>query len=243
MIRFDAKTRSGMTRRSFLQRTTATGLAAGGLGTAFLPGAARAQPKRGGTIRVAKGHGSTSDTLDPANWENGYMIALAYGVHGFLTGIGTDGEIEPELAESWEPSEDAATWRFKLREGATFHDGRPVTAEDVVASIDYHRGEDSTSAAKSLLEEIEDISAEGDEVVFALSGGNADFPATFADYHLAILPAAEDGGIDWRPASGRDPTSSSSSSRASRRGSSGSRRTGTRIAAGSTRSRCCRSST
>ena len=53
----------------------------------------------------------------------------------------------PELAESWEASADASVWRFKIRKGVTFHSGKPLTVEDVVASINFHRGEDSTSAA------------------------------------------------------------------------------------------------
>ena len=190
------------TRRRFLGTTSASLVAAG---VGFNPLAARAQPTRGGTIRVAKGHGSTADTLDPATTENGFMIALTYGLNGFLTGVGADGAVEPEVAESWEPSEDAAQWRVKLRPGVTFHDGREVTTDDVVASINYHRGEESASAAKPLVEEITDIAAEGgDTVVFTLAAGNADFPYTLADYHLAILPSSE-GEVDWRSGVGCGP--------------------------------------
>jgi peptide/nickel transport system substrate-binding protein len=82
----------------------------------------------------------TSDTLDPAVWDNGYTIAQAYGMHGFLTGVAVDGALEPEVAESWEASSDAKTWRFKLRSGLTFHSGKSVTVDDVIASINYHRG-------------------------------------------------------------------------------------------------------
>lgn len=192
----------GPTRRRFLG-TTSAGLVAAGV-TGLRPLRARAQPVRGGTVRVAKGHGSTADTLNPATTENGYMIALTYGLNGFLTGVGADGSIEPEVAESWEPSADAAQWRIKLRPGVTFHDGRTVTPEDVVASIEYHRGEDSASAAKPLLEEITGISTDGDVVVFDLAAGNADFPFTLADYHLAILPSSE-GSVDWRSGIGCGP--------------------------------------
>lgn len=195
-------TSGGPTRRRFLT-TTSAGLVAAGV-AGLRPLRARAQPTRGGTFRCAKGHGSTADTLDPATTENGYMIAVAYGLNGFLTGIGTDGAIEPEVAESWEVSEDAAQWRFTLRRGVTFHDGRAVTPEDVVASIEYHRGDDSASAAKPLLSEITDISLDGEVVVFTLSAGNADFPSTFADYHLAILPSSE-GSVDWRSGIGCGP--------------------------------------
>ena len=192
------------TRRDFLS-TTSAGLAVAGLGLGLAPRAARAQSKRGGTIRVAKGHGSTSDTLDPATTENGFTICLSYGMNGFLTGVGADGDVEPQLAESWEASADAAQWRFKLRPGTTFHDGRDVTVADVIASLNYHRGDESASAAKPLLAGIADIAAEGDgTVAFTLSSGDADFPFTMADYHLGILPSS-DGKIDWRSGIGSGP--------------------------------------
>src|SRR5690606_12858148 len=44
-------------------------------------------------------------------------------------------EIEPLLAERWEVADDKVTWTFHLREGVKFHDGSPLTAADVVASI------------------------------------------------------------------------------------------------------------
>ncbi len=188
-------------RRSILASGAAlTGLAATGLG--LRP--ARAQA-RGGHIRVAKGHGSTSDSLNPATFENGFMTALTYGLNGHLTGFGRDGSIQPEVAESWEATPDAKVWRFKIRSGVTFHDGQPVTADVVMTAINFHRGEESTSAAKPLLEAVTDIATDGDTVVFTLEAGNADFPATFTDYHLAILPPGDDRGVDWQSGNGCGP--------------------------------------
>jgi peptide/nickel transport system substrate-binding protein len=201
--RFPAGTSMYMNRRRMLQTSAAAGLAAAGVLTGLAP--AFAAPKRGGTLRAAKGHGSTSDTLDPAVWDNGYTIAQAYGMHGFLTGVAVDGALEPEVAESWEASSDAKTWRFKIRSGLTFHSGKSVTVDDVIASINYHRGEASTSAAKPLLAAVTDISADGgDTVVFSLNAGNADFPVTFTDYHLPILPSS-DGKIDFASGDGCGP--------------------------------------
>jgi len=190
-------TKSGLNRRNFLQSSAAAGLIAG-----VMPHPALAAPKRGGTMRMGKGHGQTTDTLDPATFENGFTIALTHGMNGYLTEVGADSSVRPQLAESWEASDDAATWRFKLRQGVTFHSGKPVTTEDVIVSINYHRGEESTSAAKPIVEAITDIRAEGDDtVVFALSGGNADFPFILTDYHLVIGPT-KDGQLDWRSGDG-----------------------------------------
>lgn len=189
----------GLDRRSFL-----AGSAAAGLATGLLPHAGFAQtPKRGGTIRHAKGHGNTNDTLNPATWNNGFMVALPFGMHGYLTTVATDGALEPSLAESWEASADARSWRFRIRQGVTFHSGKPLTLDDVVASVNYHRGEDTTSVAKPLVAGIVDVTTEGsDTVVFELDTGSADFPFVFTDYHMAICPADGNGGIDWRSGDG-----------------------------------------
>jgi len=188
----------GLNRRRFLQAGAATGVAAS------LPmGKARAAtPKRGGTLRMGKGHGNTTDTANPGTWDNGYMLAFGFGIHGRLTEVAPDGSLVPEVAESWEASADAATWRFKIRQGLTFHSGKPLTTQDVVNSINFHRGEDSTSAAGPLVAPIVEIGTDGDDtVVIELEGGNADFPFILSDYHLTIHPADGDG-IDWRSADG-----------------------------------------
>ncbi len=194
-------TTAAVTRRHVLGGGAAlAGLAMAGT----MPAPARAQT-RGGTIRVAKGHGQTTDTLDPGTWDNGFVVAMAYGLHGFLTGFATDGTLEPQIAERWEASPDARVWRFTIRSDARFHDGRTVTPDHVVASIQYHRGEQSTSGAKPILEGITEISVDGQTVVFTLSEGNADFPAVFTDYHLVVLPEGDDRGVDWRSGIGCGP--------------------------------------
>ena len=183
-------------RRGFLKTTVAATAAA------TLPfGGAMAAPKRGGHLRIGVGHGQTTDTLNPGVWEAGFMIPWSFGVHGRLTEVAPDGSLAPELAESWEASADATEWRFKIRKGVTFHSGKELTPEDVVASINFHRGEGSTSAAGPIVAPITDISIDGDTVVFKLSGGNADFPFILTDYHLAIIPAKDDS-IDWQSGDG-----------------------------------------
>ena len=183
-------------RRGFLKSTAAASVAAS------LPlGSARAAPKRGGHLRVGKGHGNTTDTWDPATWDNGFMLAMVHAVHGHLTEVRPDGSVGGLVAESWEASADAATWRFKVRKGVTFHSGKEVTPEDIQASMNYHRGPDSTSAAGPLVEPIKDITIDGDTVVFTLNGGNADFPFILSDLHLSIHPS-DDGEIDWRSGDG-----------------------------------------
>jgi peptide/nickel transport system substrate-binding protein len=117
-----------------------------------------------------------------------------------------DGSLGPDLATNWEASPDATEWTFELNPNASFHSGKPVTATDVIASLNHHRGDESTSAAKALLSDVTDITADGENtVVVSLARGNADLPWLMTDYHFAICPANDDGSIDWQSGDGSGP--------------------------------------
>jgi peptide/nickel transport system substrate-binding protein len=191
----------GPNRRALLQGAAATGLAAA------LPRRAAAQPKRGGTFRVGVHDGSTTDSWNPGTTESIFMIQISHAARAYLTEITNENTLGPDLATDWAAlADDASEWRFALHPDATFHDGRPVTAADVVASINFHRGANSTSAAKSLLADIAEIRADGDHaVIFTLARGNADLPYLLSDYHLVIQPATPDGGIEWESGIGCGP--------------------------------------
>ena len=185
-------------RREFLAQTTALGVTAA-LSTSLAAKAVRAAtPKMGGVLRMGIGAGATSDSLDPATYLDNYMQFVGFSLRNNLTEVGNSGQLEPELAESWEASADAAIWTFKLRKGVEFHNGKTLDADDVIASINHHRGEDSKSAAKALLEPVTDIKADGkNTVVITLKAGNADFPFIISDYHMGVMPA-KDGKADWK---------------------------------------------
>lgn len=180
-----------MTRRGVMQ--SAAAVTAAGLILPHTSMPARAQT-RGGTFRVGIGHGSTTDSLDPGLWENLYVQTFAACRHNYLIEVGSDGQLVPEIAESWDTT-DGSTWVFTIRQGVTFHSGKDVTAEDVVASINHHRGDDSTSVVKPLLAAITDVRADGNTVVVTLEAPNADLPYLMTDYHIPVMPGM-DGRID-----------------------------------------------
>ena len=198
-------TQGRMSRRDFVQLALAAGIA---VPTALklFTAAALAQPKRGGSFKVGLGHGSTTDTLDPALWTNTFSASIGLGVCGAaLTAVDASNSVVPHLAESFEPAEGAKKWIFKLRNGSTFHNGKTVTADDVVATYNYHRSEGSKSAVKSILSPIEEITADGPEtVLFTLKSGSADFPYIASDYHLPIYPS-KDGKISWEKGESAGP--------------------------------------
>ncbi len=192
--------RGEIPRRQFIISAVAAG-ATFAAATSMADKVLAATPKKGGTLRGGGAHGSTTDSLDPATFENNFSQFMCYSMRGHLMEVSNTGELIPDLAEDVEASDDAAVWRFKLRKGVEFHNGKTMTVEDVVTSINHHRKEDSKSAAKAILKPLKDIKADGDTVVFELEAGNADFPFILADYHLAILPA-KDGAADWQSGQG-----------------------------------------
>lgn len=91
----------------------------------------------GGTLRV--GYGGSPDTLNPGTAvlaEAYIMFELAYDA---MFNLEFDGTFSPELAESFEVSEDGKTWTFKIRDGFNFHDGTPLTAKDIAFSYNFYK--------------------------------------------------------------------------------------------------------
>ena len=186
--------RGKITRREFLSRMSAMGLAA--TAPALYTSTAMAGPKKGGRLRTAMAHGSTTDMLDPATYENGYTATVNYAIQNHLGEVDETGAMVPELAESWEVEDGAKTWVFNLRQGVEFHNGKTMDSDDVLASFQHHMGDDTKSPAKALLDQVASMRKDGpNQVIFELTGGNADFSYIAADYHIAIKPA-KDGKID-----------------------------------------------
>jgi peptide/nickel transport system substrate-binding protein len=97
--------------------------------------------------------------LDPTSGAAAAIDEVVYAnIFEGLTRFGPDGAVNPGLAASWDISQDGTVYTFSLREGATFHDGTTLTADDVVFSLDRARAEGSTNAQPALFANI--VSAE-----------------------------------------------------------------------------------
>jgi len=188
--------KGGISRRQFVSSMLAAGIV---LPTALTMAsdAVAMTPKKGGKLRHATGYGGTTDTINPATSSNGYTQNIIYSRGNHLTEIGQDGVLRGELAESFEPSDDAKSWIFNLRKDVTFHNGKTLTADDVIATFNIHRGEDTTSAAKALVTAVTDIKKDGDNrVIFEMEAGNADFPFLVSDYHFMIMASDGEGNVN-----------------------------------------------
>ncbi|MCG0069355.1 ABC transporter substrate-binding protein [Streptomyces tricolor] len=167
------------------------------------------KPRKGGTLRVGALGRAGAVTRDPhgtqANESDYLILSLIYDT---LTVPGRTPNTAPRLAARWTPSADLKTWRFTLAKGATFHDGSPVTAKDVVFSLRRLR---ATPAGASRLPGIQarNITAEGTGTVVLVSDyANAELPqltrlTTFvvpdgtADKDMAEAPGTGPFTLDW----------------------------------------------
>jgi peptide/nickel transport system substrate-binding protein len=192
------------TRRDFMARAAAMGVTIAAA-TTMWERAAKAAPVKGGHLRLGLAGGSTTDSLDPSPWSDTFMVMLGYAVRGNLVELMPDGSLRGEAADSWNANAGATVWTFKLRKGVEFSNGKPLTADDVVASLNFHRGDKSKSGAKGLFSAVSDIKADGkDTVVVTLSAGSVDFANSLTDHHVNIMPA-KDGEADWRSGIGIGP--------------------------------------
>ena len=185
---------NGLNRREFVFATAAAAVVGTALSPAHLEAAT---PKRGGTARFGVNGASTNDSLDPGTFLAQYPYTCTRVLRNNLTEVAESGELIPELAQSWEPAKDLKSWTFRLRKGVQFHNGKSLTADDVVASLNHHRGKDSKSSARGYLTSVDDVVADGKEtVVIRLNSANADIPMIMSDTRLPVMPADSAGKAD-----------------------------------------------
>jgi len=181
-----------ISRRRLLTQASALGLAAAVPGGLTGREARATTPKSGGHLRLGTAEGSTSDVLDPSPDSSAFITMLSSTYLGQLTEVDANGELQPQLAESFAANDDATQWTFELRKGVTFHDGKPFVADDVVATLNHHRGEDSKSSLKAFAAQIEDVRADGDHrVILTLVEGNADYPFVLSTGAFSIVPSKD----------------------------------------------------
>ncbi|MEA2782439.1 MAG: peptide/nickel transport system substrate-binding protein [Rhodospirillaceae bacterium] len=182
-------TSGSIDRREFMRGATAIGVS-GVMATAMVSETALAQtPKRGGNLILGLNGASAGDSLDPGSWASTQIQVFGHQLYNLL--IETDDKVRlvPSLAESWEARAGAAEWVIRIRKGVTFHNGKELTAADVVHSLNHHRKKDSKSGAKALVSGMTDIkTSDKHEVTITLDGANADLPYLLSVYQLCIGP-------------------------------------------------------
>src|SRR5215472_9252882 len=140
---FAARPSFELDRRAVLKSLAAAGaLAVPGLGIAACGGSSAPKPvssapqvKKGGTLRVALTGGSSADTLDAQSAITTADFARIFQLNEPLIGFAPNAHLVPILAEELTPSADATSWVVRVRPGVTFHNGKDLTADDVIYSL------------------------------------------------------------------------------------------------------------
>jgi peptide/nickel transport system substrate-binding protein len=150
------------------RRTTLRLLAAAGTLSAWhlMPGSGTrpVAAQTGGELSCGWSGVGEIRTLDPAQINQVLQFQISSNVLSGLTHINPEPAAEGDLAEDWSVSDDGKEWTFRLREGVTFHNGDPFTAEDVVFT--YNRSKDPAKSIHSaVISNVADVVAEDDHTV------------------------------------------------------------------------------
>jgi peptide/nickel transport system substrate-binding protein len=193
-----------ISRRDFLRRGSVVGLslpvlggvlaACGSSGTS--PASSGSSAGAGATIRV--GLVVPTGAINPLTVsDQGGLVMLAQTGEYLCLSTQTLA-LKPVLAQSWSPNSAGDIWTFKIRQGVTFHDGRPLTADDVVYTYQTQSNPSSTSNALSnfggVLQPAGVVKVDDYTVAFHLEAPNGNFPyLTSSDnYNMIIVPKGYD---------------------------------------------------
>lgn len=202
----------GLSRRQVIQRAAYLGagvtmfaLPGCGDGDSSNPsGAEKGSPaergKSGGVLNVTIVGLGASDSLDPCQGRGTFGGVLGLNVYGLLATGDSKGVVTPYLAESATPGNGAKSWTFVLREGLTFSDGSPLTADDVVFTFQRILDPKLISPMGPQLAQFlakSGVTAVDERTVqFKLKTPNADFLAFVAQGGFAIV---KNGTTSWTP--------------------------------------------
>jgi len=179
--RLESGRMNNLTRRSFLSLSTLA-LASLAACDGSAPGDAR------GTDELIVGMPQDIDSMDPAATESAATREVLFNIYEGLVKPDPAGNLNPAVADGYEISPDGSVYSFSLRENVLFHNGEPVTAEDVKHSLERYR--DSTVggslvSAFSAVDHVDIVDARHVDVV--LKTGDTDFLAYFS---IGITPAS-----------------------------------------------------
>ena len=193
----------GWSRREVLNLIMVSGFTAAAAQQIFSDqqAAIAATPKKGGSVRWAGNVQGPDDQLDPILFTSGTDYTRGRVIYNGLCQLDENLTPQPELAESFEPNHNATEWTFKIRRNVTFHDGKKLTADDVIYSMNRHIGEDSISVFKSVIASVKEWKKMGShEVKAILHSPNADLPSILGLFQAKIVQNGTTGdGIGTGP--------------------------------------------
>jgi peptide/nickel transport system substrate-binding protein len=195
-----------ISRRDFIRRGTVVGISLPVLGGILSACGSSASPSPAASSAPAGKAGATikagiivpAAAIDPLTIADQGGIDMMGQVGEYLAFSNEHLQLVPQLATSWKPNSAADVWTFKIRQGVTFHDGKPLTADDVVYTYKLHsnpkNGGNALSAFGGVLKPSGVKKVDNSTVAFHLEAPNGNFPyLTSSDnYNMIILPAGFD---------------------------------------------------
>ena len=182
--------RGELSRAEFMQGAMATGLstvaATDYVNASFDINAAT--PKKGGRIRWAANQHGPDDNNDPALYTSNPDDPRGRAHFNNLLQFNDDMTVRPELVEEWSANADNTEYTFKLRKGVEWHDGTPLSIDDVIYTMNRHLGEDSISTASGLVADVTGwIKVDSHTLRAELSVPNPDLPQIIATTSFKII--------------------------------------------------------
>jgi len=140
----------------------------------------------GGTLVV--GYTVDPNTLDPWKATQFQAVHLLEQMYGTLTQLDADLNVVPGLAEKWQYSDDNTTLTLTLRQGVTFHDGKPFSSADVKSSIERIQKPETAAVAAATLKSVKSVEAPDPQTaVLRLAAPDAGLLTGLATTNLAMI--------------------------------------------------------
>ncbi|WP_201158367.1 ABC transporter substrate-binding protein [Rhodobaculum claviforme] len=189
-----------MKRREFLATTTALGAL-----TLVTPGRLLAEtPVAGGTL--VWGHSETTQNLDMHQTGTASTSRVLQNIHNALVTVNSDMEVVPQLAESYEVSDDGLEYTFRLRAGVMFHDGSTLTSEDVKYSFERCADPETGATNFEVFNDVAGIETPDElTVIVRMTRPNAPFLARLAENGAGVVMPAGSGDIQGTTPVGAGP--------------------------------------
>lgn len=183
----------GVTRRELIQRGSVLGMSLPFLGLLVGAPLASAAPaavarRSAGTLRI--GAIIPDGSLEPPLLQSLGALSISHIPGEQLVFADKNSVLRPRLATSWKASRGAKTWTFQIRKGVKFHDGTPLTPDDVVTTFRRLLTKDSQalSSYKGVIQRVRKVGSGA--VAFDLAAANGLFPYLVGQmtYQAIILP-------------------------------------------------------
>ena len=159
--------------------------------------AASGTPTKGGSLRLATQ--APTAAINPLTISDAGGLCMLAQTGEFLAFDDNQAlALKPMLATSWTPKKNGTIWTFKLRSGVKFHDGSPLTADDVVYTIqqlaDPKNASNALSTFAGVLKPAGVVKVDSGTVEFHLEAANGNFPYLVSsdNYNAVIVPKGTD---------------------------------------------------